>query len=526
MDRVSRDVTVIGGGLAGLTLALQLRQAFSELDVVVLERAEQPAPLGTHKVGESTVEIGAHYLSSQLGLKEHLQHEHLRKYGLRMFFQGPQSNANCDLAAADEIGTSRLLNLPSYQIDRGRLENELAERVRAAGIDLCVGCRVLATELDGECHKVVYSRDGQNHKLRSRWLVDASSRSSPLKRSLGLGMANGHCINSAWFRVAGRVSVDDWSEDVAWKERCSQYPRSNSTNHLMGAGYWVWLIPLSSDMTSIGIVADPQLHPLDEFCDQNTAMEWLKRHEPRCAEALRGSDVLDFRYLRDFSHGCKQVFSEDRWALTGESGVFVDPLYSPGTDFIAISNSYITSLVSKSLRDDRLRRSRLTYEQFYFSFYRSTLALYEGLYAGFGDRDLMALKTTWDFSYYWGVLAFLYFTDGFADEHLILREALGLQHIQQRNETIQQCFRVRARQRIVGPARAAFVDQSAIPCLVDLDASLVREYRGDETVRQLRDNIALLGCLADRIEARVSDLSAPADDRERELLGDLRERLL
>ena len=45
-------------------------------------------------------------------------------------------------------------------------------------------------------------------------------------------------------------------------------------------------------------------------------------------------------------------------------------------------------------------------------------------------------------------------------------------------------------------------------------------------MRQLRDNIALLGCLADRIEARVSDLSAPADDRERELLGDLRERLL
>ena len=61
---------------------------------------------------------------------------------------------------------------------------------------------------------------------------------------------------------------------------------------------------------------------------------------------------------------------------------------------------------------------------------------------------------------------------------------------------------------------------------MDLNASLVREYRGDENVRQLRDNIALLGCLADRIEARVSDLSAPADDRERELLGDLRERLL
>ena len=54
----SADVVIMGGGLAGLTLALQLRQRFPALEVVVLERRRHPVPHATHKVGESSVEIG------------------------------------------------------------------------------------------------------------------------------------------------------------------------------------------------------------------------------------------------------------------------------------------------------------------------------------------------------------------------------------------------------------------------------------------------------------------------------------
>ncbi|HEV7575605.1 MAG TPA: NAD(P)-binding protein, partial [Caldimonas sp.] len=44
------DVVITGGGLAGLTLALQLKQTFADLDILVLERRVHPVPVAAHKV--------------------------------------------------------------------------------------------------------------------------------------------------------------------------------------------------------------------------------------------------------------------------------------------------------------------------------------------------------------------------------------------------------------------------------------------------------------------------------------------
>ena len=80
------DVLILGGGLAGLTLALQLRQRFPDISVLVLERRAHPVPEACHKVGESSVEIGAHYFENVLGLKQHLRDKQLKKFGFRFFF--------------------------------------------------------------------------------------------------------------------------------------------------------------------------------------------------------------------------------------------------------------------------------------------------------------------------------------------------------------------------------------------------------------------------------------------------------
>ena len=80
------DVVIMGGGLAGLTLSLQLKKRLPSLQILVLERRTHPVPEAAHKVGESSVEIGAHYFDKVLGLGDHLKQNQLRKFGFRFFF--------------------------------------------------------------------------------------------------------------------------------------------------------------------------------------------------------------------------------------------------------------------------------------------------------------------------------------------------------------------------------------------------------------------------------------------------------
>src|SRR3954471_20873141 len=133
------DVAILGGGLAGLTLAIQLKGQRPDTAIAVLEKREGPAPLAAFKVGESTVPSGADYFAARVGMKDHLQNEHLIKCGLRFFLP---ADGNKDISKRVEIGMDRYPPHDNYQIDRGLFENELAARARALGVDVLQGCRV------------------------------------------------------------------------------------------------------------------------------------------------------------------------------------------------------------------------------------------------------------------------------------------------------------------------------------------------------------------------------------------------
>src|SRR5690606_23518011 len=312
----------------------------------------------------------------------------------------------------------RLLPTPSWQIDRGRFENMLAGRARAAGIDLRGGTVVRGVSIaDGDApHQVAWSREGAAGTLQARWVVDASGRAGLLKRQLGLAEANGHDANAVWWRVDGFIDPNDWSDDPEWRARCTPPDRWRSTNHMCGPGYWFWLIPLASGAHSLGIVCDAAMHPLDTMNTHERAMAWLREHQPRVARSLESPAhaVKDFRFLRGFSYGCRQVFG-DRWALTGEAGLFLDPFYSPGSDFIGISNTYITDLVLRDRAGQDASPWANLYGQLYASFYANTLSLYRGQYALFGDEQVMPLKVIWDYTFYWALLAPVFFAGRITD---------------------------------------------------------------------------------------------------------------
>jgi flavin-dependent dehydrogenase len=133
------DVAILGGGLAGLTLAIQLKQTRPQTSVVVLEKREGPAPLAAFKVGESTVPSGAHYFDQVVGMHEHLLSEQLRKCGLRYF---PTANGNEDITKRVEMGPPIFPPHDNFQLDRGLFENKLAARARSrTGPDRAGSCR-------------------------------------------------------------------------------------------------------------------------------------------------------------------------------------------------------------------------------------------------------------------------------------------------------------------------------------------------------------------------------------------------
>ncbi|MCK0177448.1 NAD(P)/FAD-dependent oxidoreductase [Mycolicibacterium sp. F2034L] len=451
------DVAIVGGGVAAMTLALQLRDARPDTRILIIEPNTHPVPEMTHTVGESTVEISAHYLREQIGLGDHLQTSQIRKMGLRMFFS---HDGNTDIAQRVELGGSVFVPQVTYQIDRGRLENELHRRCTAAGVDIAQG-RVRSVDLGKQApHTVHYQHDDEVARTTARWVVDASGRNRLLPRQLDLRQANGHHCNAAWFRIATEIDVNAWSDDPAYHQRLTEGDRAMSTNHLMGEGYWVWLIRLASGATSVGIVADPHFHPFDGFNTLDKARAWLAQHEPQCAAVVTADEHLikDFRVMKRYSHGVTQAFDgADRWCLTGDAGVFLDPLYSSGLDLVAIGNGLITDMVARDLDgQDVVARSRIS-DSLFRSLAEMWLAIYQDQYVLMGSAPVMSAKVVWDIAFYWGFIGFLYSNDRFvrvADDPGFVPHLEGLIALSNR---VQLFFREWAAVE-QGGSRVPFVD--------------------------------------------------------------------
>jgi flavin-dependent dehydrogenase len=279
------DVVILGGGLAGATLALHLSLHMPEVSVAVVERDPKP-PRFAHKVGESSLGPQGTYYARWLQLEHYLNQSHIEKFGTRYFFGDPAG----PFAERPEIGARHAVTefpIYEYQFDRGKLEADLRDMVIDRGVTwLAYQATHVNLGQTGNAHTVcLHDRaSGEEKTLRARWLVDATGRRRLLHRLRHGRVAQTGRYSAAWFRVPGWIDVDDFvpEADFKWHERVAprhprdiRFGRFNSTNHLCGKGYWVWLIPLPNEVMSVGIVAEEELIPFESYNTEKRARSWL-----------------------------------------------------------------------------------------------------------------------------------------------------------------------------------------------------------------------------------------------------------
>ena len=247
------DVAIVGGALSGAATALRLLRERPELKVLILEKS---SAFG-RRVGEATVEVSGYFLCRVLGLTQHLNEAHLVKQGMRFWFFNSRT---ASLPDCSEIGGRYLSRVPSFQVDRSVLDEEVLRRAMAAGAEVWRPASVGKIGLaPGSLQTVSVRYHEEVKQVSARWVVDASGVAALLARQEGWWRPNtAHPTTAVWSRWSG---VKDWDGcDLAqkypdWAMACHGM-RATATNHLVGPGWWAWVIPLKGGDVSIGAVFD------------------------------------------------------------------------------------------------------------------------------------------------------------------------------------------------------------------------------------------------------------------------------
>jgi flavin-dependent dehydrogenase len=400
------DVVVVGGAVAGASTAILLKRRMPRLRVLVVEKSEE----FDWKVGESTVEMSAYFLTRVLKQYDYLSREQLPKHAFRYWFVNDQVTG---LREASEVGPTQLPRTPSFQLDRSHLDEHLLHVAESEGSEVWRPAKVVSFELGGESgNRLTIERGGETVQIAATWLVDATGRQAMLARKRGgVTPIDSHPTAAIWVRyrdvkdldgveVSGTDPADPFSRAVLTSRRLA-------TNHFTGWGYWIWFIPLRGGETSVGLVWDKRLvdpqgsTPLDKlrrFLDANPLTRELLEHAEPVAE--------DCRYLGHLPYFVDR-FIGPGWACVGDAGGFLDPFYSPGLDQMAFSVHMRTEMIVRALSgaapaamaaeyDDHNRR----YARFFRYFYES---IYRDKYTVMGDYDTMTTAFLLDTALYYAV---------------------------------------------------------------------------------------------------------------------------
>ncbi len=393
------DVIVIGGAFAGASTALMLKRQRPQTRILIIERAT----VFDRKVGESTSEVGACFMTRFLRITHHLDRYHLPKQGLRMWFNDDQNECP---TMCSEVGSYYQSRLPTYQLDRAVLDAHLLDLAVKAGCELRRPAKVTEwVQETPQKNVLTYEHESVTHTATSRWIVDASGKVAMIARKLGhWRRLESHPTNAVWARFEGVADLDSYQlaeKYPAWANatRCGRNP---ATNHLTGRGWWCWIIPLKDGAVSLGLTYDRRLFSLPEGADLGARLKAHVMQHPigklmfEHATPIAG-DTRAYGHLPYYS----EKIADDGWSCVGDAAGFMDPLYSQGLDYAGHTVCASLRLITKALdgMDVTGDAAKLSAD-FNESYMRWQESLYLNKYHYLGDAELMRVAFLLDLGFY------------------------------------------------------------------------------------------------------------------------------
>ncbi|MDK2595356.1 NAD(P)/FAD-dependent oxidoreductase [Pseudoalteromonas obscura] len=301
----SYDVVIIGSGPAGSLCGIECRK--KGLSVLCIEKDEFPR----FHIGESLTG-NAGQIIRDLGLAEEMD--------AAGFPDKPGVNVIGSLSK-NEFFIPILA--PTWQVRRSDFDNMLKRKALEHGVEYQQGLVKDVIKHEGKVVGAIYKADDMEHQVRSKVLVDASGQNTFLSRK----------------GVAGKREIEFFSQQIASFAHYKGVERdlppfSTNTTILYSKQYhWSWIIPISPDTDSLGIVIPKDLY-YKECKNPDDAIEWgMENISPEIRRRFQNAERLgDSQSMADFSYRI-EPFVGDGWLCIGDAHRFLDPIFSYGVSF-------------------------------------------------------------------------------------------------------------------------------------------------------------------------------------------------
>ncbi|WP_313036261.1 NAD(P)/FAD-dependent oxidoreductase [Acinetobacter sp.] len=332
------DVLIIGAGPSGSSAAALLRQ--KGYQVTLIEKQYFPR----FSIGESLLPQCMVFLE-EAGLLDTVR-EHVGEFAFQFkngaaFLRGKQrSFYDFTQKFSDGPGTT-------WQVRRANFDHLLAQQAEKYGADIRFGHEVIDVDIASE-HPVLTVKDEQQqvYQIQAKFLLDASGFGRILPKFLDLESPSNFPVRRAVFTHIEDGILDDPDFD---REKIL------ITVHAKDHRAWYWLIPFADGRSSFGVVAEQDFFEHYGFdgsadYDVEALFKRILADDESLSQVLRNAKFdTPVRTLVGYSANVKHL-AERNYALLGNAGEFLDPVFSSGVTIALKSSSLAIPLVDQVLQ--------------------------------------------------------------------------------------------------------------------------------------------------------------------------------